>query len=382
MSIFLTALLVRGLMLILCLHDGIKFLIRSDPYLQTAEFLAGMNTQISDYVRWFGAPVFSFFCAAVLKLTGGNTSAIITLNVLLSSVTCVLTAKLGDRLYRGIGHLGGYLLVFSFGAVFFSAHLQSESLFVFLEVALFLWLYARWDVMGSAEMMGLGFLGGITNLTRTVFGFYLPVLFLVMITVNPWKKIKFRRITMLVAGWILSVGAWMLFAFHVTGRFVPISATGGQTFYIGTLRDPNTMTEEGERVIKELEQSGIHNWFDKDKAFRRIAVRYVREHPKEYACTLMIKIAEFWRPWPYPPYPMFIRVAVGAWYTVLFLFGSIGIYVSRKRWNIWMPLYALIVCLTAVHAVMATSLRYRIPLEPILCLLAAVGLKEVFQTET
>jgi hypothetical protein len=64
---------------------------------------------------------------------------------------------------------------------------------------------------------------------------------------------------------------------------------------------------------------------------------------------------------------------MGAYFTVLFALVLLGARTALASRAPWGPVWAVLAYHTAVHAVFLTTLRYRVPLEPFLCLLAAVG---------
>ena len=64
---------------------------------------------------------------------------------------------------------------------------------------------------------------------------------------------------------------------------------------------------------------------------------------------------------------------MGAYFTVLFAFALLGARATLASRAPWGPVWAVLAYHTAVHAVFLTTLRYRVPLEPFLCLLAAAG---------
>jgi hypothetical protein len=66
-----------------------------------------------------------------------------------------------------------------------------------------------------------------------------------------------------------------------------------------------------------------------------------------------------------------VRLAIGTFYSALFLAVLIGIARHRRSdWYAWRPVLVLIVSFTAVHALYWADMRMRTPLVPALALLA------------
>jgi hypothetical protein len=67
---------------------------------------------------------------------------------------------------------------------------------------------------------------------------------------------------------------------------------------------------------------------------------------------------------------------VGTYYTILLGLAAAGLWLKRRDRRLW-PVYFYFGYLTVMHSFFFTSLRYRLPIEPFLCFLAAVALAEL-----
>jgi hypothetical protein len=55
---------------------------------------------------------------------------------------------------------------------------------------------------------------------------------------------------------------------------------------------------------------------------------------------------------------------------------GVGLYVSRKDWRAWLPVYAAIAYILGVHAVLAASPRYLFPIQPFVWVLAGAAVSQ------
>ena len=72
-----------------------------------------------------------------------------------------------------------------------------------------------------------------------------------------------------------------------------------------------------------------------------------------------------------------MRLAIGTFNTAVFLAMLIGLVrLSRRDWQFWWPVAALVLSFTAVHALYWADMRMRTPLVPAIALLAGASLKK------
>ena len=168
---------------------------------------------------------------------------------------------------------------------------------------------------------------------------------------------------------------WGVRNLAVHGEFIPIATNGGWPLWEGLSLDREEVRRRPYDMRAELERLGpvAHsdlNWGGRYYMAKTIA--FVRERPFEAARIVAGKALLFWRPWVYDPYPPWARVSSGVYFSALFALAIVGA-VSLFGDPRWAPVWALFVNLTLLHAVLFTSVRYRVPLEPFLVCLAANG---------
>jgi hypothetical protein len=240
---------------------------------------------------------------------------------------------------------------------------------------LFFWgLLALRDEERSPWVAALGVLGGLTALCRSVFGAYPAFLFLAL-----WRERGLKRAflfcALLGAGWFVPTTIWTARNQAKYGKLVPMSAQMGWTLWEGFSLD----REEVRRRPYDMDAEALAAGLGPDAGVERGAHfmaktrAFVRENPGTALEIVLGKALLYWRPFPYDPHEGWKRAALGAYYLVLFALALVGARAALASRAPWGPVWALFAYLTAMHAVFFTSLRYRLPLEPFLCLLAALG---------
>jgi hypothetical protein len=210
-----------------------------------------------------------------------------------------------------------------------------------------------------------------------VFGAYPAFLFFAL-----WRTKGFSRAfafcALLGCGWFLPTGAWTARNYLKYGKVVPLSSQMGWTLYEGFTLDREEVRRRPFEMEAEATRLGITDSIERGDYFAAKTKAFIVAHPLSAAKIAVGKMILYWRPFPYDPHSLWQRGALGVYYLFVFAFCLAGLRAASAR-AAWAPVWALFVYLTAMHSVFFTSLRYRLPLEPFLCLLAAVGANELLR---
>lgn len=294
--------------------------------------------------------------------------------MLLSSITAVLAYRLSLSLRssRAAALIAGALVAADPMLIYFDMRMMSESLFVFLVVAFLLaWLYA-WQSGRPRAAALAGLLGGAAALTRGVmlpFGGVLAVVAL-------WRRREQPRWALLVAVcglcWAAAVAPWTARNWFVYHRFVAVSPQGGWNLYEGlALESPAEMG-------REAEARGLRGFEVQSAYFRAKTNAWIGAHPAEFARLCAGKFARFWRLAPEPPHGTLVRLAAALFALALFAGALLGLRAVAAVPGAWF-LFAWVLHLNLLHAVFASNMRYRLPVEPVLAVLAGAGLAAWFR---
>jgi hypothetical protein len=161
---------------------------------------------------------------------------------------------------------------------------------------------------------------------------------------------------------------------QVVGRWVWTTTNAGVTAYDGF--NPDATGASDQLVLKALPQLRTMNEVERSDYLSARAERFVRDNPHRAADLALAKAGRTWSPiplsdeygnWRY-------RLAGFAYSVPLDLFVMIGLCRSDLRRSAKAVLLAPAVYFTLVHMASVGSLRYRIPVEPPLAVLAAAGI--------
>jgi len=347
-------------------------------YLLLAKFIHAINSgQIFDQRFITHPPLYPLFLSPFLMLGGDlGVSLARWVQLVISAFTPVLVYRLtlNLRLSRAAALGAGVLLAVDPMFVYFSSRIASETLFAALVAGFFLaWLRA-WQSGRARDAALAGLLGGLATLTRGVILPFGGALALVAL----WRRREQVRWAPLVAvcglAWAATVAPWTVRNWFHYHRFITVSAQGGWNLYEGLkIESPEMMGEEAKaRGIADEDRIG------KDDYFGAKANAWIRDNPGEFLKLCAIKALRFWRLAPEPPHGLAARLSAGAFSLALFALALLGLRAVAAESGAWF-LLAWVAHLNLLHAVFASNLRYRLPAELVLVVLAGAGLEALLR---
>ncbi|UPT73860.1 MAG: glycosyltransferase family 39 protein [Elusimicrobiota bacterium] len=324
-------------------------------------------------------PLYTALIAAVLGLfRSPNPLPVLLLQCVLGAACVPLTRLLGERLGAGpkASRLAALWIAVDPGLLFYTPQLGTEALFVFMELVLFVFLYAELDSKPGVALAGVGVWGGLTALCRSVIGGYPAFLFLVLWRARGLAK-AFAFCAVLGIGWLAPSLLWSVRNYVKYDRVVPVAAVMGWNMWEGFSLDREVIRQRPYEMGEEAKALGLmEDPIARGDHFAKKTTSFIKGNPGQALKIIVGKALLFWRPMPYDPHSRIIRGALGIYFSILFV---LAVYGARLVWSqsVWSPVWALFAYLTALHSIFFTSLRYRLPLEPFLCILASIAIMKL-----
>jgi 4-amino-4-deoxy-L-arabinose transferase-like glycosyltransferase len=255
--------------------------------------------------------------------------------------------------------------------VFYSVTGLSETLYMALTVMAFVcWYVRRFFVAAIVSVLAV--------LTRPLFDVIAPIMILCFsfVVFRQPLRAALRHLLAYAAVYCVLMAPWWINNVRVYGEFVRLVPLSAAVFYIGN----NPMNDTGaETPDVDFVRSRIHvpssAVLATNAELKSEAIAFIEEHPAKFVELAIKKAFILWRPWPIAgPY------SVGIFYWInlltaapLILFAAIGAgLLARKDARRASPIFMHLFIYTAIIMVLASATRYRIPLEPFLCVLAAI----------
>ena len=394
--VFLLALLVRGFYLSDS-RDNPTFqtpIVDSQTYDGLARRLAAGQPMTSEF---FWQPVFyPLFLSLVYWLSHSSILWAKIIQAILGAFTALLTYRLGQRVFgKAEAAVAAILVAVYMPLVFYETELLASGWATFWMVTLALVLIETRKKPGPFPCLVLGLIGALSVLTRPEF---LPLfgascLWLLVAWARKHQDLAklISRFVFVTLGFSLVAGPLGIWSHRVLGRATILPSSGGINLYIGN--NPNyekTITVRPGLGWRELTagpaRQGIVDDLGMERFFLNKTKEYIISEPLNFFKGLVYKTAQFFSSRETPRN------------TDIYLFGKWSRCLSLLVWKIGrfgfpfglllpVALLGLILCWRALPGPVLLSLllypaamilvfvtsRYRVPVIPLLSILAAGG---------
>ncbi len=339
-------------------------------------------------------PFYAYWLAIVYKLTGGAYLAARLVTALLGAVGCALTFVLGARILPRTAAWGGALAAALCGPlVLADTQLLATTLATVLLLGALLLLHHA-QSRGSLPRLALGaFVIGLLAIARGEALLLLPLL-----TLWAFSYAQPQRERNVRLGWagtfllcaLVPVSAATLSNRVRGGEWVVVSSNGGVNFYIGN--NPNydqtvgiRPGEEWERLIREPVRKGITRAGDQSAYFYSRGLAFVVRETRPWLgvmaqkAVLALNAREIQRdldPYSYRADSGVLRVLLwpsplGFPFGVLGPFAVLGVLLLVLEWRRYALIHLVLVGQSAALLLFFVTSRYRTPMLPLVCLVAA-----------
>ncbi len=335
------------------------------------------------------APVYPLLLAGIFRLFGLYTYrsflAALTLNVALSAATAWCIVRLGSVVMNpALGAAAGWLWALFPNAILipFEDVCWEATLAALLATILMLRTLRLWQQESLGAWVSYGVLWGVALLTTPT----LASVFVLLLGWLVWKSppgTRARRSLVTVAAIALCCAPWTVRNALVFHQWIPIRSTLGLQLWMGNSEhaDPIWLgtyhpifnPAERERYIRLGEPAYMK---EKEKA----ALHYMMNHPRRVAMLAARRFVAFWvGGTPYPLRDWFSHPSW--WFRYVLTFNLLlavaaagGLFsLFRQKHPYWLPLSALPVIYPFAYYLTLAIPRYRLPADPVVNLLAAVG---------
>lgn len=375
---------------------GLSFLLRLAFVLKTGT--GGLSPDSYDWMAtaWsiasghgFGGswrpPGYAFYLAGVFFIFGKSVMAAKFFNVLLGTATVLLvylTAKtlFGTRTAR----ITAVLLSFYPYLIAYTGDLLSETFLTFMLAASMCLITRAAEKPAWRNLAAAGVVMGLTALTKSV---VLPF-FLLACAWLWWRTGSFRAGFLTGVFTLLAILPWTTRNYlHYDKTYVMPVSTPWFSLYASSC-DEALLNETTGDILKgpgikpvdqflppDFEYAASLPLLERDKYCREKALGWIRDNPGRFARLTRLRLVHFWRLYPMIAYR---REKIAAMCTAgLYLpLAAAGFLLSLSNFRKTSLLLALFISYTAVHLFFAVTLRYRVPMDPYLIILAAYAAGE------
>jgi 4-amino-4-deoxy-L-arabinose transferase-like glycosyltransferase len=363
--------------------DEHRYIAPAAKLVATGEFWVGSD-------RAWEMPGTALFFAPAVWLFGTN-GAVIPIRIAQSILLIAQSALVATIARRIFGRNSAEVFASIFVALypfflFYQGLLLSETLFNTLLIAAFAALY-WWRDRGlhidvALVITCLCFAAATyTKATLTILPPFLIAATAWASGVQPRKAIAVLLVAACLSAAFMS--PWWIRNAVVLETFVPFTTGAAQNLYLGNNpHNPNGGIDWGSEVEPDVARKifAIPNEMERQRVFAKRAIDYIKDNPTAFFHAAGKKFFRFWNIVPNArefKSPLYSFVSAASFGPILLL-ALIGALRWRRRWQVFLPFYLLFGYFTFVHVVAVASLRYRLPIEPFLIVMAAGTLAQLF----
>lgn len=364
--------------------DEDRFIREAVHFASTLEFRVGAD-------KAWEMPLVGVFYGAIYYFIGSEQGLIYAVRFLQSImlifqaflISSISYMALRDNMAAKIAFV--WVLFYPF-FVYYQGLLLSETIFITLLIASFYFLYKWKESEFEGGNLYLFLLFSVAAIyTKATTAFLVPLLapaFVLFAKKDIRKSLKILVISCLVYMTLLS--PWWVRNYVLLDSFVPFTTSSAYNLYLGNNpankhggcdwsidvdREEVASMREGR---SELERSSL---------FKSKAKDFIAQNPDRFLELAWMKFKRFYNITPNAESfnsGFYKWVSVFTFGPVLFLF-VLGVFVSIRKFNYLVPIYALIAYFTLIHMIVISSLRYRVPIEPFMIIVAAFALSFLVQ---
>lgn len=355
------------------------------------------------------APLYSFFLAGIYFLTGPHFIAVRIVQCFLDTFSAFLLMCLGRYYFRrSVGLLTAAIYAIYPYFVFLTGMLLSETVFIFLLLGCLSFATLFEKTHNKRFLIFSAIVLGFATLTRSITLFLIIPLGIWFAVTNSshWKQRVAHCFTFVLLAFLVIL-PWTLRNYYTYGHFVLINTGGGTMLWHGNgpeahLRGTILLSEkmadnnsgllerktsldlsynEAQEFIRLHPKDfnfGPYFNYERDQYLLKDLKQYFKKHPGIVVGNYMKKLVYFWSPM-IPPLTeskfntSFVRNVASIAYLFVFLFFIVGFLMSLSQWKRYLLLYLSLLSYVGAIALFTIATRYRVPMDPILILFAALG---------
>ena len=261
--------------------------------------------------------------------------------------------------------------------IYYNVALMTETFFIILVLlTLYLGLELK-EQPSPARWVLLGLTLGVAGLLRQTLLLFVPFLLAWLFWELKEKGIRWWHITTPIVIIILMIAPWTLRNYLVFHQFLLLNSNAGYAFYASNHPHLGTQWSNEDIVVPVPEELSGQNEAQLDHALMQRGFQFVFADPKRYLWLTLDKTLEYFKFWPSSDSSLISnlnRVLSFGLYLPLML---LGIYLSFSRWRSFIPLYLFMVIHTGIHLLSWPATRYRLPVDAISMIFAAMAVLEL-----
>ena len=335
----------------------------------------------------FRAPGYPYFLAAIYSVFGHQFLAVRIVQCLLDAVSIVVIFFIAQLIFnRRVAVISAAIFIVYPLFVYTASTFFPTTVFILLvSVAMFLIL--------SIEQKGalfkavlLGVVLGLAALTvPTVLAFVPFAIVWILFRQPRFSFESFLTSSLVFLSLVLTLSPWLLRNYKIYHKPFVIATNGGYNFWMGNNQwataSSGNMIEIPTYLREKLNQAGSDT--EKESIYYQHAFEFIKNHPRRFISLTFQKALNLWRLYPtpgtgYKTKALLSKIFGSVSYGPVLVFAILGIFLSWRQKKKYSVLFILLFfSFTMMYALFIAKVRFRLPLDPFLIVLASYGAKSM-----
>lgn len=266
--------------------------------------------------------------------------------------------------------------------VYYQALLLSETLFITLFIISFYFLY-RWYEEGfrlSIYFILTNIFFTLTIYSKGTLSILPPLLISIFYFLNTYSfktTIKIFGYSLIL--YMIVMSAWWVRNYAIFDKFIPFTTSSSMNLYLGA-NEKNEFA--GVDWAKDVDidfvnrVTSIEDERERSHIYKQKALEFIKNDTRQYMKLMWLKFKRFYNfTFNADSFSSIYYNLLSIFsYGIVMVFALITFVLSNKEWKKFSAIYIVIGYFTLIHIVYIASLRYRLPIEPLLILLASYSL--------
>ncbi len=318
------------------------------------------------------APAYPLLLAGIYRVFGRSFFAVRLVHALMEAVSIIMVFLLAKATFSERAGLfaAGIFAVYPF-FIFFSGLILTETFFIMLLLLLVYFFRRSFEARLWRDAVICGIIGGITILLKPMIFYF--IIFALIFKLKPGMEGKadiLKRsaaITMLA---LSTAAPWGIYSrtHHENPRFL-----AGSNITLYESFNPRATGGPGIELIEITEEMERMSRPRLEKYYREEAVSFIIQNPGRALRLVLEKQMRFWS--PVPNFAEYRNLKYGAIGIISFgpvlLLAAWLVAADRRKWMSISYIYLPILFFALLHTVILGSIRYRVPVDPFIIILAS-----------
>lgn len=325
--------------------------------------------------------VYPLYLAGVYGLTGYHPLAARLVQAIVAGLlVSFLVYRIGRRVADETTGLAGAALAAVYGYfIYYNVALMTETFFI---VLVLLSLDLSLEIKEKPVLwrwVSLGLVLGTAALLRQTVLLFAPFLLLWLF----WelRNTAFPRwlVTVPVLVIILMIAPWTIRNYRVYQQFLLLNSNAGYALYASNNPNLGADWNNDEVVVPVPTELRGLNEAQLDRALTQKGIQFIVADPPRYMLLTLDKTLEYFKFWPSSESGTSSNLVRVLSFGLYLPFMLLGLYFSLSRWRNFAVLYLFMVIHTGVHLLSWPAPRYRLSVDAVAMVFAALAILEIFR---